>query len=260
MRVTFDSNVWQKIVEPNLARKTSFHHAFLVVHNALLTKRIHSFICGTVGTLEAIRSAGRRAYFTSMKPKVSVNADVRGNEIALGISIGAIHEQHPGLPGVLMERLQSAFALGMRLMRAPRIALPLPASFMNLAIFADEIDVPTSAARDNEWAEMVQLIEQRGVSSGVLRSLTAKAGGRTGTIGEQEFARAVTEWAHGDSVAAHVVYRNDVFCIEDHGKSTDGPSVLDYENRLWLRTTSGTKFATISQLADQIGSITGSNT
>jgi len=252
--VTFDSNVWQMVVLPSLASKTSLYDAFTTVNEALRMKQIQGFICETVGTLEAVRRAGRKAYFTSIKPIVEVKADVQGGQALLTINIGTNHDQHPGLPNVLRERLELAFALGMRLMRAPHIGIPVPASFLDLSVFADEVDVPTSAARDNRWGDVVETIEQRGVGSAVLRRLEAETGRKPETKGEKEFVLAVAEWADGDSVAAHVAYNNDVFCTEDQGKSARGGSILDADNRLWLAVTHNVKFATIGELATQIRS------
>jgi hypothetical protein len=45
VRVTFDSNAWQKIVVPNLARKTSLYDAFTRIHEALRTRKIQGFVC-----------------------------------------------------------------------------------------------------------------------------------------------------------------------------------------------------------------------
>jgi hypothetical protein len=252
MRVTFDSNVWQMVVTPRLAGKTNLYDAFTTVHEALRTKDIRGFICETVGTLEAVRLSGRKAYFSSIKPVVEVNADAQGGQVLFTINVGTNHSQHPGLPNVLKERLELAFALGMRFMRAPRIGIPIPAWFLDSSLFAEEVDVPTSAARDNRWGSVVEMIEQRGVGSAAVRS--KGAGAKLETMGEEEFASAVAEWADGDSVAAHVAYGNGVFCTQDQGRSASRASILDAKNRLWLASTYNVKFATIRALAIQIGS------
>lgn len=223
MRVTFDTNVWQKVVVPSLASENSLYDAFTTVHEALRRKRIQGFICETVGTLEAVRRTGRKAYFTSIKPTVEVKTTAQGGKALLTVNIGTDHDQHPGLPNVLRERLELAFGLGMRLMRAPRIGIPVPSSFFDVSVFADEADIPTSAARDNYWGDVVERIEQRGVGSALLRSRDAETGRKPETMGEKEFPLAVAEWADGDSVAAHVSNSNDVFCTEDRGKSAVGP-------------------------------------
>lgn len=97
--------------------------------------------------------------------------------------------------------------------------------------------------------DVVETIEQRGVGPALLRSLQEKAGGRADAIEEKDFARAVAEWADGDSVAAHVAYNNDLFCTEDQGKSPGDSSIFDANNRQWLAVTYGVEFATVRELA-----------
>jgi hypothetical protein len=253
LRVTFDSNVWQMVVMPNLASKTDLFADFVAIHDALEAKQIQSFISETVGTLEAIRNVGRKAYFTSIKPKVNVQVvNATQGQALLKIDIGTTHDQHPGLHRVLKERLERAFALGMRLMRAPRMTIPVPALMLDLSVFADETDVPTSAARDNRWGDIMTTIEQRGVGSAALRILQERAGGRVEAIEEREFARVVAEWADGDSVAAHVAYKNAIFCTQDQGKSASGSSILDEDNRQWLAQIYEVEFATIMELAHRL--------
>jgi len=251
MRVTFDSNVWQMVVTPSLASKTALCDAFQAIHQALCGKQICGFICETVATLEAVRVKGRKTYFGSLKLPVEVRPDGHGpGQVLFTINVGTNHDQHPGLPDVLRERLELAFRLGIRLMRAPRIGLPIPRQFLDLALLGDEFDVPTSAARDNHWGDVVEMIEQRGVGSAVMRSLGAARKPQVG--GEKDFARAVAEWADGDSVAAHIAYGNEIFCTEDQGHSTSGTSILDAENRRWLARAHKVKFATIRELATQV--------
>lgn len=63
----------------------------------------------------------------------------------------------------------------------------------------------------------------------------------------KEIAAAVGEWVDGDNIAAHVAYRNDIFCTEDEaGKGR--PSILNADNRTWLASTYGIRFATLRQL------------
>jgi hypothetical protein len=249
LRVTFDSNVWQMAVTPSLASKTELYGDFVAIHEALRRQQIQGFISETVGTLEAIRNLGRKAYFTSIRPNVNVQVvNVTRGQALLKIDIGTTHDQHPGLHRVLEERLQLAFALGIRLMRAPRMTIPVPALMLDLSVFADETDVPTGAARDNRWGDVMSTIEERGVGSALMRSLQEKAGGRVDDVEEKAFARAVAEWADGDSVAAHVAYNNDIFCTEDRGKSSGNASIFDTSNRQWLELTYGVKFDSVRDL------------
>lgn len=251
MRVTFDSNVWQMVVVPELARKSGLYDTFAVVHEALKAQRIRGYLCETVGTLEAIKLDGREAYFKNLKPIVDVKVDVSGDQALLTINVDSNHGQHPGLHRVVIDRLGLAHSLGIRLMRAARMGIPVPASFLDLSRFADEDDVPTSAARDNRWGEIVEAIEQRGVGAAAMTIPRTETHGARPTA-EREFAQAIAEWADGDSMAAHIAFGNDVFCTQDQGRSSGRRSILDPENREWLAATYSVRFATIHELAAEI--------
>jgi hypothetical protein len=61
--------------------------------------------------------------------------------------------------------------------------------------------------------------------------------------------RSVTaEWADADSVAAHYGFGIQLFCTEDMGRGS-GPSVLNADNRRWLKEAFGIEFVTVDQLA-----------
>jgi hypothetical protein len=253
MKVTFDSNVWQMVADPSLARNGPHLADYEKVHAAIKTRKIEGLICETVGTLEVVRRRERKDYFTAMHSNVDVKADVQSDQVLMSINVNTNHDQHPGLPDILKKRLELALSLGMKLMRAVRMGIPAPSTFLDLSLYADENDVPTAAARDNHWGEIVGEIEARGVGGGVIAKLDKSIRGsaldaQTG----REFVRAVSEWADGDAVAAHIAYGNDIFCTQDQGKSAGGPSILDEENRLWLSSTYGVAFATISGLAAQL--------
>ena len=66
---------------------------------------------------------------------------------------------------------------------------------------------------------------------------------------ERAVERAFSEWADGDSLAAHLAYGLDVFCSDDVGRSNATNSVLDPNHRAWLTTTYGVQFMTFEELA-----------
>jgi hypothetical protein len=49
----------------------------------------------------------------------------------------------------------------------------------------------------------------------------------------KEIERAISEWADGDTVAAHIAYGINVLCTEDRA----GASIFDSSNRAWLEPT-----------------------
>jgi hypothetical protein len=68
----------------------------------------------------------------------------------------------------------------------------------------------------------------------------------------KEIEKAVAEWADGDAIAAHIAYRNDIFCSADRGQSAGGPSIFDVENRAWLQNTYGIRILSLKMLAAEI--------
>ncbi len=65
----------------------------------------------------------------------------------------------------------------------------------------------------------------------------------------RQVERAVSEWADGDSIAAHCGYGIDLFCSKDFGKGASVPLVLDCANRKWLSEEFGIRFVTLRELA-----------
>ncbi|TCS32808.1 hypothetical protein EDC15_11032 [Acetobacter aceti NBRC 14818] len=74
--------------------------------------------------------------------------------------------------------------------------------------------------------------------------------GRAKTNSEKKHvAKAIAEWADGDSITSHYGFGMNLFCSEDFGKSYQKPSVLDEEHRKWLESDFGIKFVTLFELA-----------
>ena len=270
MRVTFDSNSWQPIVFPDKFPKDPRYADFLKIQAAVRDGRIRGYISETVATLEGIKKTDRAAYFGGSVPKVDFREEVVGDRFRIRVTMGPDDSRHPGLAGVLSDSLTAALALGVRLLRAPRLALAKPAELRDPNLFAEETDEAEMAARQARFGETAQAIEARGVGLAVARAVSERIKARLGLsvpsnwawyqflaraadAGEdREIAKSIAEWADGDALASHVAYWNDLFCTEDLGKSAGAASVLDPGNRAWLEATYGVKFVTISGLAGMI--------
>lgn len=266
IRVTFDSNSWQPVVRPDKFAKDPRFADFLKLKGALLSGDIQGFVCETVATLEAIQKTDRGPYFSGQR--VSPKFDVQegpGGTIKIDMKIAPDDGVHPGLPGVLSDRLRDATSIyKMSLLRVPRIGLPRPDEISSL--FAPEPNEAVSR-RQNETFEVMRAVEQRGVGIAQAKALGKGIASRMKKQGpwyqfldhpkDQEEAnkikKAVAEWADGDAVAAHIGYANDLFCTEDKAKGAGRASVFDPDNRAWLQTTYGVKYVTLSELATMVG-------
>jgi hypothetical protein len=171
------------------------------------------------------------------------------------VTVAPDQTHRPPLMPVLSDRLSRAVALGVKFLRFPRgIDRHLP-----LAWYADTRDDYHERAGSID-AE----IRSRGVGKSVIEALGLRlamrqpGGGSFFDIPDvaltkeegKEIARAIAEWADGDTVSCHVAYRNDVFCTGDKGgKLGRRISVLNSVNRTWLKDCYGVQFSTIEQLA-----------
>jgi len=65
----------------------------------------------------------------------------------------------------------------------------------------------------------------------------------------KNIAKAMAEWADGESVAAHIAYKNDYFCTRDLAKKAGQQSIFSATNRQWLENDYNLKFVTPTELA-----------
>ena len=63
-------------------------------------------------------------------------------------------------------------------------------------------------------------------------------------------AKAVAEWADGDSVAICYGHDIDYFCTEDEGKNCGSDSILSPANRKWLQKDYGVNIVSLENLCE----------
>ncbi|WP_282008041.1 hypothetical protein [Brevundimonas aveniformis] len=273
LRVTFDSNAWQRVVRPQSFRKDIRNVDFHRLHRAARDGEIAGFICETVGTLEAIRRADRGESIASRRMQIDFEeGEMQGGQIRISVTARPDHSQHPGLPGILLDSLRDAFGIGFRLLSAPRLGVPRPIDFittdgfLRLELYAIETGEEQLSQRLDRFADMVRAIEARGVGRATAVRLADEIRRRVGgealpwfrylnqpkdEAEKKAVEKSIAEWADGDAVAAHLAYQNDVFCSEDAGRSA-GKSILDSHHRGWLASEHGVRFLTLQELAVQI--------
>lgn len=274
MRVTFDSNTWEKVVAPDEYPNDPKIESFCLVHNAVRAGLISGFICETFATLEAIRKGDRAPYLRKRSEdvvKVNWHRSTRseqtgGHVMHATIEIGGTSTAHPGLHPVPAKRLQQAIALGFKLIPTSRMGTARPAEIVNEAY-----RIPlTDQQKADIWgflqhiADITEAIESRRVGFSVVKELSQRIQARNNLPDQPWFTgldkpvdsaerraidRAFAEWADGDTVAMHIAYGLDAICTEDRGKSTHA-SVFNSDNRDWLEKTYGVYFLGIDALAN----------
>jgi len=241
MRVTFDSNVWRIVASPDRFPDDEFIDSFRKIRQAIMDKKIIACLAETIFTLEAIQKKNRKSFLTTYEPNIKCSEEAQADgSIKLSISIEPDRKHHPVNNLYLSSHLEDAINIGFKLLRCPRIA-----GIVNPDIkedfFLSEDHVPIKERQDT--FSMVQTeIEQNGSGIQHIKSIGEKYNSSNWIKGIEEspecetgnIKKAVAEWADGDSIAAHLAYKNDFFCTRDIGKSGGAKSVLSSKNRKWL--------------------------
>lgn len=269
MRVTFDSHVLGKVAFPERHPKDPDQTCLEKINAVLQEGRLQGFVCESIGTLEPIEIARRAEYFASRIPRSDVQILTDGDNTSVQITIKTDHDRHPGLHAKVVDRLQRARTLGMRLLYVPSANVQLPKEFLDDREFYESRLFETQAYADRFW-EIAKAIEARGVGSAAITVIVSSFQGRlssdsTGSPSGMQLlayarndeergriAKAVGEWADGDLVACHIASGNDLLCTEDRGKSAGGPSIFEDCNRSWLKATYSASIVSIRELAVQL--------
>jgi hypothetical protein len=261
MCITFDTNTFDKASRPTVYSKDPEQREMIAVHKALKRGHIQGFLCDTALTLEGITNDQRATVFGSTQTRSSL---AQTAEDTFTITITPEQVDRAPLHPKQSERFIEAFALGIRLLGAPRIGMPRAEE----QFYALE-DPAMLGERLNRFFDLARKIEARSLGSSRAHGIAAHFAGRACAQGPwftalgaatdihetHEVARAVAEWADGDSVAAHYAYGNDIFCTLDNGKAETRrgqPAVLDVNNRAWLTEEFGIQFSTLRELAQRL--------
>jgi len=274
MRVTFDTNVWNRMVFPDHYTDRPNYTALVKLKEAVRNGKIRGFISEGFGTVESIKKQDRALFQVQNVPNVKVTHQSHGPNLhCLSIQIEAKHDLHPGLTPEFEEELKEALAIGMKLLTTPYMALPVPDRLRNNPhIYAEEVFA--TSAYNERFGEIADTINFRGVGGAALpvlaREFTAALDGprpewmkdrdliyrvyvyaSSSGLGKlkRQVEKAFAEAADGDLVAAHIAFGNDYLCTEDRGVSAEAPSIFDAENRAWLKTQYGVKILDAQQLA-----------
>lgn len=268
MRITFDTNTFDKVYRPSVYAKDPAFSDMVDIHEALRRGDLHGFICDTALTLEGIGVDQRAAVFGGT---VTNSSMTQISEDTFSITIRPEQPDRRPVHPKQAERFREAFALGLRLLGAPRIGTPRAEE----QFYAIE-DTACLAERLDRFFDLAREIEGRGLGCRRAEILAASLAGNTPTLGPwfqglgkakdihetREVGRAIAEWADGDSVAAHYGYRNEFFCTLDAGKGEErrgAPAILDANNRTWLTELYEVKFITIADLAEKLRTTAATN-
>jgi len=258
--VTFDSNVWRKIVSPHSFPKDPDANAYRAIHSAIRNGKVKGYLGDSMFHLEAIPKKMRPKYFgqyeSTFESKV-INSDPSGM-IHMRVSIGASTEGHSGNSDYLKRHLEDALLLGFTLLSAPRIGMPRNPDIQR-SYYGDRTELDMRKQQELCF-DVFDTINELGCGIAVAKALgdSHKRGELNwmealDNVPESEhhlLAKAIAEWADGDSVAGHISYRLDYFCTLDRGVSAGAKSVFSPANRSILEVRYQIRFVTPHELQE----------
>lgn len=278
LRVTFDTNVLDWACRPERFPKDPLQPQMQKVNAALKAGQIEGYYSATMLTIEGIMRCDRAKVFAGTRmitqpeeSSVTKNADLPDeirkmvgdadlDTVTLNFKVEQ-QDRQPLHPEVV-NRMKAAKAMNVRVLEdVPRIG-----AFQITDAKGDFYLDRGGEAEQKAWIEKVhevaRAIEKRGVGFAQVKTLGQKMRPSDPTEvwfrsldqakdihEERAVERAFSEWADGDSMAAHIAYGLDVFCTRDEGKTGASSSVLDPAHRRWLTTTYGVTFITFKDLA-----------
>lgn len=256
--VTFDTNVWQLVSCPGDFSQDPSITAIQKINDAIKAGNVSGCLSELVFTLEAIKKADRREFFSRYKMKTNTSiTEMPDGTIKLSLAVGPDTSAHPGNNEWLSKYLRDALQFGFKLIHCPRVGGVKNPDLDDSYFLVQSDDM--AHTRNELYAKIGREIEARGAGIHHVKEIAKKYinppqrwqdGLRTAPASEDKvIAKAVAEWADGDSVAAHIAYGINYFCTRDVASGAGAQSVFSAGNRAWLQSTYNVKFVTPDELA-----------
>lgn len=237
MKVTFDSNVWRIISTPETFPNEASIEDFKCIRSAIEASQISPFICETVFTLEGIQRKKRKEFFSQYKPISQSSTKESNGEIQSSFTIGPDKTAHPGNNSYLDNHLKDAISIGFQIIRLPRIG-----GIVNTDIESHYYKHEDLGAYLDKVFEAGNDIESKGAGFCQIKELGEKYGSpwfkglqKAPQSEDGVIAKAIAEWADGDSVACHIALGGDYFCTRDSAQKAGDKSVFNSSNTQWLK-------------------------
>lgn len=272
MKITFDSNVFQLVVEPK-PNSPNFEE-FSLIERSIITNKIYPFISESTFYLEDINKKDRLPFIQGIKSNFNISEEIEeGDCIVLKIEMHTSSDKDIEMNERRRYYWNIANSKGFKILGINRINLiknknmkdewfaPIDnnildrmsecsrcieeheCGFYHIKLLADQyinlVDPRYfNTFKNAPWYEKFKYIKSNNEQES--KTLNKKV------------AKAFAEWADGDTVAAHYAYGNDYICTNDIGRSAGSQSIFSSNNRAWLKDDFGIKIITPKELADLI--------
>jgi len=255
MTITFDSNVWRIISSPEKFPNEPSIDAFQAIRKAIENKEVIPFLCETIFTLEAIKRKDRKEFISDYKANINSTIEEGDNgRLMSSFSMEPNKAAHPGNNSYLEAHLNDAIKIGFQIIKLPRIAGVVNPDIEALFYTHDNL----SAYHDKVF-EIGRKIELKQAGIFQVKELGEKYDTHWMTGIEQaperetgNIAKAIAEWADGDSVACHIAVGGDYFCTRDSAQKAGDKSIFSECNLQWLKKDYNFQIISPEELAQKL--------
>lgn len=262
VNITFDSNVFPKVVNPNPDKFPDEQAlpSFQIINSSIKNGYAKGFLAETVFTIEAIKKIDRHKFFRNYNLPYTVTEYIEGDIRGIRLNLDQDNTSHPGNNTYnphLTSQFNDALELGFKILPCKRfgwIENPDLESEWFIKLTHTEISLYKET-----FGEVVDKIKNCCCGSYDLEEI-----GNRYTSGTEHWIKgfknappeenkkiekAFAEWADGDAIASHIAHRNQYFCTRDQAKNAGQKSVMSENNRKWLEQDYGIKFVSPEDLA-----------
>ncbi len=220
MKVTFDKNVYELVVDPDKRGDIDIElrDNYQRLHDLIFLGKITPFISETILTYESLRKSDRQAVLSHMQPLI-VESDGKH------ISIRPNPTIHPGQSFHDDIYLPKAIALGFRILPDRRLGKLLNPKVLPEWYHTPDEDFFVTGER---YASVLTVLDDLQVGYSVYKRLIENESNTHLNLPRivasydgsmKKFSAALSERSDGDSVALHIAHQLDFFCTLDSGKN-----------------------------------------
>ena len=248
MNVTFDSNVWERVIDEDDCHLAE-------IKDKIRTGRLQPYICEIALSLEPIEKKLRSEFFENYHLCTTVNnLPPKGETLTMQIGFAPNVELHPGFHPKLWAKILEARNLGFRVLRMTNFGTVRPKNIPD-DMYIDPSDM------DEFWryAEPLASCGDYITSMGCGQAAYDRFKEEFNLVGldvqsipverRKEFAEAIAEWVDGDSLAAHYAVGNEFFCTDDNARNAGTKSIFHSVNKNRLQAEYDVKIISSRELA-----------
>lgn len=223
--VTFDSNVWEKIVDED---KRSENAVYQYIYNKINNGTIKPFFFEGLATMENIKKIDRKLFFGNFKASIQFQVDDESPHVIEGIAA-------PELSEYLRKTIPKALDMGFKFIHTPRIG----AHSLNIAEqYKASDDKYLLSERLKRTSDCIRFIESLGAGKANIHNKLDEDNikgivhqtKQDKSLNNKNYAKGIAEWVDGDAVAAHYAFGIDYFCTNDQAKGAGITSIFHPTN------------------------------